>query len=454
MGVQSAAYQKGCVAEGNMSEAGDPNGASDTMIASHAEGHQTKAIAFASHTEGQNSVANGIAAHAEGTSTIAGANYTHVEGSGAQAYKQASHAEGGSTIAGAVPEGVNDAIPYPDVVIPDDGTNDGDGTGGGVIEEKDWGAHAEGLNTRALAMAAHAEGEMTKADRYAAHAEGIGTIAHTLAQHVEGKYNIEDIEHDYVHIVGNGESNTKRSNAHTLDWQGNAWFAGNVTVGNDNDKLVKTSEINNKEDIFNKTNLLSDASTNEQYPSAKATVDYVKQKISGIYTFLGSNALDQLPEANTIGKGAVFNMLDSGKRVFSSNAFGKISSINIEECPKIVFEFPLPDTVLRIEIIDEESMQIYTVSNLQYSNFIDGKYVYSDIDGVLYNTNTEHSHYCMTCEYTLSVNKGDNIISTGYYWDNFGSYIDLSNYATKADLTQLENNIKAYINEIILGGEW
>jgi hypothetical protein len=30
----------------------------------------------------------------------------------------------------------------------------------------------------------------------------------------------------------------------------------------------------------------------------------------------------------------------------------------------------------------------------------------------------------------------------------------LANYATKADLTQLENNIKAYINEIILGGEW
>lgn len=32
---------------------------------------------------------------------------------------------------------------------------------------------------------------------------------------------------NYAHIVGNGTS-TKRSNAHVLDWSGNAWFAGDV----------------------------------------------------------------------------------------------------------------------------------------------------------------------------------------------------------------------------------
>ena len=32
----------------------------------------------------------------------------------------------------------------------------------------------------------------------------------------------------YAHIVGNGTSSTTRSNAHTLDWKGNAWFAGTV----------------------------------------------------------------------------------------------------------------------------------------------------------------------------------------------------------------------------------
>lgn len=34
---------------------------------------------------------------------------------------------------------------------------------------------------------------------------------------------------DYAHIVGNGV-NGARSNAYTLDWDGNAWFAGDVTT--------------------------------------------------------------------------------------------------------------------------------------------------------------------------------------------------------------------------------
>ena len=33
---------------------------------------------------------------------------------------------------------------------------------------------------------------------------------------------------EFVHVVGNGTSNTNRSNAHTLDWEGNAWYAGSV----------------------------------------------------------------------------------------------------------------------------------------------------------------------------------------------------------------------------------
>lgn len=33
---------------------------------------------------------------------------------------------------------------------------------------------------------------------------------------------------EFVHVVGNGTSDTDRSNAHTLDWDGNAWYAGTV----------------------------------------------------------------------------------------------------------------------------------------------------------------------------------------------------------------------------------
>lgn len=103
-------------------------------------------------------------------------------------------------------------------------------------------AHAEGSNTIASGYAAHAEGQGSQATNFwshaegyecrstglASHAEGMGTIAASSSQHAEGSYNIEDADDKYLHIVGNGSSDTDRTNAHTLDWDGNAWFAGTV----------------------------------------------------------------------------------------------------------------------------------------------------------------------------------------------------------------------------------
>lgn len=77
-------------------------------------------------------------------------------------------------------------------------------------------------------MFSHVEGEGTTASADHSHAEGSGTLASSANQHVQGKYNIEDADGKYAHIVGNGSSSSARSNAHTLDWSGNAWYAGTV----------------------------------------------------------------------------------------------------------------------------------------------------------------------------------------------------------------------------------
>ena len=66
------------------------------------------------------------------------------------------------------------------------------------------------------------------------HAEGRGTIAQSSHQHVQGKYNIVDSYANYAHIVGNGTDANHRSNAHTLDWNGNAWYAGDIRIGGKN----------------------------------------------------------------------------------------------------------------------------------------------------------------------------------------------------------------------------
>lgn len=101
-------------------------------------------------------------------------------------------------------------------------------------------SHAEGESTHAEGGSSHAEGYGSHAVGYTSHAEGCGTHAAGRSQHAQGEYNAIDPEYNdrnhgerakYVHIVGNGTSENERSNAHTLDWNGNAWYAGTVYVG-------------------------------------------------------------------------------------------------------------------------------------------------------------------------------------------------------------------------------
>lgn len=157
-----------------------------------AEGGGTMASGKGSHAEGSATKASGEDSHAEGNGTKASGDYSHAEGASEEALGPASHAEGYQTIAL--------------------------GTG----------SHAEGYQTKASGEYSHAEGSSEEASGEYSHAEGSGTKAQGKNQHVQGKYNISDTTS--AHIVGNGTFQ-KRSNAHTLDWEGNAWFAGDVYIG-------------------------------------------------------------------------------------------------------------------------------------------------------------------------------------------------------------------------------
>ena len=89
----------------------------------------------------------------------------------------------------------------------------------------------------------HAENAYTEATAENTHAEGIWTYAYSVNQHVQGKCNIKDKEGKYAHIVGNGQDPDHLSNAHTLDWDGNAWFEGKVSIGTENKTLETETSI-------------------------------------------------------------------------------------------------------------------------------------------------------------------------------------------------------------------
>lgn len=69
-------------------------------------------------------------------------------------------------------------------------------------------------------------------------AMGSNTIAASAEQVVEGEYNVADSNGTYAHIIGNGTGENDRSNAATVDWSGNAWFAGTVKVGSGEKELA------------------------------------------------------------------------------------------------------------------------------------------------------------------------------------------------------------------------
>ena len=177
-----------------------------------AEGVDNVAAKARAHAEGWGVQALGECSHAEGINTVASGAVSHAEGHTCEAVGDVSHAEGIETIA----EG-----PY---------------------------SHTEGYLTITTPEAgwAHAEGAETIAAANLTHAEGYGTVAASMCQHTQGKFNIPDEEGLYAHIIGNGEDDENRSNAHTVDWDGNAWFAGNVRVGGtsyDDAKALATEEF-------------------------------------------------------------------------------------------------------------------------------------------------------------------------------------------------------------------
>ena len=207
VGMGSSAIGTQVEASGNGSHA-EGGGTTASGDGSHAEGGGTTASANSSHAEGSGTQATGdYGSHAEGNSTTASGDSSHAEGDSSTASGYASHAEGSTTTA----SGVNSHA-------------EGDHT-----TASGYASHAEGSTTTASGVNSHAEGDHTTASGDFSHAEGYGSKASSQFQHVQGKYNIEDKDRKYAHIVGNGAGDAKRSNAHTLDWEGNAWFAGKLS---------------------------------------------------------------------------------------------------------------------------------------------------------------------------------------------------------------------------------
>ena len=97
-------------------------------------------------------------------------------------------------------------------------------------------ARAKGNRSVAIGHDCHADKDYCTAIGYEAIADGTnsvavgdGAVAHGDNQIALGQFNAGDQIN--LLVVGNGTSNTTRSNAHTLSKKGVAWFKGDVYTG-------------------------------------------------------------------------------------------------------------------------------------------------------------------------------------------------------------------------------
>ena len=153
-------------------------------------------------------LANGLFSVAEGYATNAVGAYSHAEGTWTTAWggsNGSAHAEGRSTYASL--------------------GSHAEGSSTTAIS----GSHAEGDSTYAY-LTSHAEGYYSEATGLYSHAQNYHTLVENNYQTAIGKYN--NNLSDSAFEIGNGTGESARSNAFTVDWNGNVYcYPNTINLG-------------------------------------------------------------------------------------------------------------------------------------------------------------------------------------------------------------------------------
>lgn len=281
----SAAHAEGIntIASGSSSHA-EGYGSKASGDSSHAEGSST-ASGDDSHSEGY-STANGKYSHAEGWSTASGeashsenrseaiGDYSHAEGYITKAFGEYSHAQGLYTTAIYPSQNVIGAYNtiesyeysvsdvYEEFFKRSDTNRFTKFREEPVFNSNTGLFEFQGTGTRLpnAVIPQFDAGDIIVIDNDPLYKNSnaawyyfidsyVGFDRKTGYKHNIRKYTSSIISYKdaaYLHVVGNGSSDTERSNAHTLDWSGNAWYAGKILVGGTGRDDENASEVATK----------------------------------------------------------------------------------------------------------------------------------------------------------------------------------------------------------------
>lgn len=203
----------------------------DGMIGPYSvvEGHKNIASGYHSHAEGQNNIVSESLSHAEGETNIVSQAGSHAEGANntIQGNYHSSHAEG---IGNIVNSACSHAEGYYNTLEEKASTSHVEGENNIVSRAN---SHAEGYGNTVDGVYSHAEGYGNTVNSGCSHVSGMGNIVNNDAETVIGKYN--KTNSDALFTVGNGTSDTARSNAMVVtksgDVQASSFNGHTCTMG-------------------------------------------------------------------------------------------------------------------------------------------------------------------------------------------------------------------------------
>lgn len=271
----------------------------------NATGYGNVVLARYGSAKGEGNVA-GYCADASGQETLALGNHSTTEGYLTEATGDRAYAGG----RGAKAKGLVSFARGQDVTASGDFSTALGGytqAGGNYSTALGQGSEAPGENAIAMGGLTKASGECATATGSRAHAKGKNsfamgrnTYAGSANQFVSGVANLIDTSNKYVHIVGNGlENASSRSNAYTLDWNGNAWFAGDITIGANEDKVDVETKIETLSDITHTFEFLNTHNT-EKRLSKVTSISFVMEDGEYVENYTSGLSFDSGETATSI----------------------------------------------------------------------------------------------------------------------------------------------------------
>lgn len=329
--------------------------------------------------------------------------------------------------------------------------------------------HAEGYGVFATGYSSHAEGYFTTASGERSHSEGYRTIASGNEQHVQGRFNVIDTENKYAHIVGNGTANadTARKNIHTLDWEGNAWFSGKVTVGSNNEELATMTELN---EISNKLSSVykfcGTVDRIDDLPTEVFTGDVYNVKLGESHiceSYIDIMETSEEIEPDEYGEGGGTLITITGAKLVvkniseedANNVYGMIDNFGNKVIPVLNKEYDSLYNTYEFLLTTATRTFTYTDSHSDNIKYYYASYIQDNLN-IEYKDNPDDKdvlYYLVY--YSDKIFPGDNVAYTDGNWEKLGSGVDLSSFAQN-DLSNVSNDdfkakaIQANINSSVI----